>query len=359
MNHADVAQSLEPRHRRLKIKAMISKQHPYTALTASIFMLGMLQSVLAAEPTPPIHPGITIVSPPQGTVIEPGSTVHVVIEVDPALEPQSVEVRGGVLIRETDSTAPYEFDVTLPHQYAGPAKLTTIVNGPGDAVYFGPKLNLVLMPTSAPDELDLTTHTYIVGVPVDNTRRNFIKVYGDYGGNRLKVSQPGFGVTYTSSNPGVATVEASGLIIPVSPGIAFITVEYKGFKTFAQVDVIDAQNKHHLIEHTNQVSITASGFRKEPKQGLYIQELTLRNDGDIPTPKPVHVVVSDLPPGVVLMGGSKTKTVTPIGSRSLSVEIGMRNDFWLPGATATLTLAFSNSDGRPITYTSRVFSGWP
>lgn len=323
-----------------------------------VILIAFSNMIMAAEP------GITIASPLQGTEVEPGSTVHIVVEVDPALEPQVVSVSGGMfkgMFPQKDSSPPYEFDVKIPSKVTGPLALRIVVNGPTETdIYFGPKLNLIIKPTGTPVELTMGAYTIGAYLPLDPDpiflSQRKVSVYGTYAdGIKRKVSHPGFGVTYTSSNTGIATVDESGQVTPVSPGIAYITAVYKGLKTFTQVSVNDANNKFHIIEHTDKVSLTASGFRREPIQGLYIQQLTLRNDGTLPIPKPVNVILSDLPPGVSVMGGSGTKTVTPLGSRSLDVEIEQRH-FWPPGATATVNLEFSNDDGRPITYTARIFT---
>lgn len=319
-------------------------------------LISVCQATLAADP------GITIASPPQNTVVEPGATVHVVVEVDQALGPLSIEVGNllsGVMPQE-DTQPPYEFDLTIPSRFTGPLEILVSGSGPSETVYIGPKLDLIIKPTATPVELTMGTYTIGAYLPLDPDpvflSQRKVSVYGMYAdGIKRKVSYPGFGVTYTSSNTGIATVDESGQVSPVSPGIAYITAAYKGLTTFAQVNVKDANNKFHIIEHTDKVSISASGFRKEPTQGLYIQQLTLRNDGTLPIPKPVNVILSDLPPGVSVMGGSGTKTVTPLGSRSLDVEIDHKH-FWLPGATATVNLEFSNDDGRPITYTARIFT---
>lgn len=328
----------------------------YLLVTVAVFLMSV-KIVVAADP------GITITSPPQGTIVEPGSMVHIVVGVDPVLNPMSVEVTADIMSGlgyKEDLTAPYEFDFTLPLQHTGPFSFDVVVKDGAGNIFNGPNVELDIKPSGVPNELRPGTNIILKHIPqgVDpaSLSAGKVSVYGIFAdGIKRKLSYPGYGVTYTSSNTGVVTTDENGVLTPVSTGIAYIIATYKGLKAFTQVDITDDNNKFHITEHTDKVSITASGFRKEPLQGLYIQQLTLRNDGTLPIPFPVNVILSDLPPGVSVMGGSGTKTVTPLGSRSLDVEINHKH-FWLPGKTATVSLEFSNDDGRPITYTARIFT---
>ena len=73
-----------------------------------------------------IVPGVTITSPVDGTVVRPGETVTVRVDVDPSLSPSSVligDFSGAGMDLVEDTTPPYETTLTVPRDWAGPIEL--------------------------------------------------------------------------------------------------------------------------------------------------------------------------------------------------------------------------------------------
>jgi hypothetical protein len=106
------------------------------------------------------------------------------------------------------------------------------------------------------------------------------------------------------------------------------------------------------------VSISAGGFRREPKTGLDVQLVSIRNTSTLPIALPLSLMITGLPEGVLLENKiGKTKAIAPLGSVLAGVELPEDEDFLAPGSVATTTLKFSNRGGRPIAYQSKLVYG--
>jgi hypothetical protein len=147
--------------------------------------------------------------------------------------------------------------------------------------------------------------------------------------------------------------------------VTYIIIDHRGVKAFAQVEVRNADNARlPPTDQTAKVAIGAGGFRLDRASGRYLQSVTIKNTSALPLWFPLNLIVADLPPNVELRGGTKgggTETITPLDTRYvyLHYEDAVRKDFFMPGDTLTVTLSFVNNTGVPITYTPRVYSGWP
>ena len=147
--------------------------------------------------------------------------------------------------------------------------------------------------------------------------------------------------------------------------MTYVTVDHRGVKAFAQVKVRDADTTD--LPPTDQAAkfaISACGFRLDRATGRYLQSVTIQNTSALPLWFPLNLVVADLPAEVELRGeakGGKTETITPLDTRYVHLRYAdaVRKDFFMPGDTLTVTLSFVNNTGVPITYTPRVYSGWP
>jgi hypothetical protein len=104
------------------------------------------------------------------------------------------------------------------------------------------------------------------------------------------------------------------------------------------------------------VVITSSGFVRDRRTGLYAQQVTVQNATSAPLAGPVDLAVDGLSANATL--SNKTGTVAsnpPIGSPYISIP-GTGSGLAV-GASATVTLQFTNSNNGAITYTARELSG--
>jgi len=341
---------------------MNSTRFTLTVTTAICLVFCLLRAAWAAP-----DPRITLVSPTHGAVYAPGDPITFNVNVDPAVVVSKVYV-----IPRMDSglphyiltSAPYEKVDTIPLDHHGEILITIGVEDQTGTLLEGPQISVFVRSTVPPDKLEVENISVIAtGFPVsaaEMTSNNpLIHVYGYYNGEQRNIAGAQYGTTYTSSDTSVATVDSRGWVTPHQYGIAYVTVANSGVTAFSQVKIKTPNNRLLApIEQTANVTIVnASGFRLDTKSRQYIQRLTLRNDGSLPIPFPVHIVLSDFPEGVYLLGGGRTKVVTPLESRYKFIKFEPRYDWWPPGVEVTVDLSFGNRDGRPITYTSRFFSG--
>jgi hypothetical protein len=327
-----------------------------------------------------LTPGVTITSPAEGTVVRPGATVRVKVSVDTALvQPQVIEflanisVPGiiGLLPPVEIAVPPYEADIAIPIDASGSMTIEAGGQTTGGESILGPKVKLYVIPDETPTHIEVNS-TFLLklpptpGVPLPAGQ---ISVYGYYGGEIRRyiggALSPMFGTTYTSTNPSIATVTPEGVLTPVAPGVAYVTVANRGVKAFAQVEVLGPDGADlPPADQTAKVAVGASGFRLDRATGRYLQSVTVKNTSTLPLWFPLNLIVADLPPNVELRGeakGGRTETITPLDTRYVYLRYAdaVRKDFFMPGDTLTVTLSFVNNTGVPITYTPRVYSGWP
>lgn len=194
----------------------------------------------------------------------------------------------------------------------------------------------------------------------DRSFRQVIGIYAD--GEHRVLNQPGLGVTYTISDPGVATTDESGRVTATSPGYAYFTTEVGLAKAYMFVEVKDGSNGPGVprTDVAGQFDIQRSGFRYDPKTGRYAQDLVVRNTSSVPVSKTVVAIVMDLPPRVELVNKNfRTRSVSPLGSPSVLLQAMSDTDssFVEPGESARATLEFRNPEGASIDYTLRIYVG--
>ncbi len=305
--------------------------------------------------------GITIVSPASGTTVSPGTSVHVIVQVDPSVNPNTVLVATGGLATAylSLSTAPYEGDLVVPSNFTGPLTVMALVRTNSSTIVEGPSITVNVAPADSPKSIELpgVVHLHVPGPNPDGARA--LTVMGDYAdGSRRKISAGALGTTYSTSNPTVVTADVDGVLTATGSGIAYVTVQNGAARSETEVIVGNgSSNSVPVSEVTNQVNIGASGFRRDPDTGLYVQEVTIRNISALPIPKTLSLVIGGLPSGVVVANTrGKTRNVTPVGSYIVTVKSAEMN-FLSPGSTGTALIEFRNPTGASITYTSRLFSG--
>ncbi|MES2568802.1 MAG: hypothetical protein V4710_01955 [Verrucomicrobiota bacterium] len=111
----------------------------------------------------------------------------------------------------------------------------------------------------------------------------------------------------------------------------------------------------HDLAPADNVTVKLSGFVRDRRTGSYAQQVTITNPHSEPLAGPFHLVLDSLSSNAALTNSiGSTVNYAPMGSPVISFpSIGAS---LAPGASATVTLQFSNSNNGAITYTARVLN---
>jgi hypothetical protein len=328
----------------------------------AVALLAVAEMVAAGAGAP--NPGINVVTPLDGATLAPGDVIPVRVEVAPELGPGTVFVsalqRRSPTFGTTLEGPPYEGFLVVPADVSGEYRIHAFIGtAQGDMKARSAMITVQVIPTDAPQSLEVRSSTSIVH-PVDiNPFDKQLTVKGVYeGGIKRDITGSQFGTTFTALTSDIVTVDNSGKLTTVAPGYGFILVENQGAKAYTGVIVkSDARLRPGPIERTAEAIVTASGFRRDPKTGRFVQQVTIKNNSTVPFPKALHLVISGLPEGVRLENADGvTRNTTPTGAPLVYVDVEER-DFLSPGKTATAVLEFSNRDGIPVTYSTRLYCG--
>ncbi len=185
-------------------------------LLATIALL--LPLVLDGAQTP--ARGLRIVTPPDGTTVEPGQRFAVAVEGQPGVTPAAVSINspGIFTVREHP---PFTFSVSYPaNAPLGPKRL--VADGM-DAQ----ERSLGAQITINVETLTLVKSIQVTDPPLFIPIQQEISVSGVFAdGVKREVTQSRE-IRYSSSNPGVATITADGVIEAIDNGTATIIVTYK------------------------------------------------------------------------------------------------------------------------------------
>lgn len=327
---------------------------------------------LISSPNFAADPRIVVVSPSPNTIVRPGDKLRVRVDVDSSVQASEVAVwnnAGARLPSVYLRTPPYETDLAIHFDWTGPLRLMILVKTISDGVLEGPEVTLKVIPDVAPARISVLDANKFFRLPhnsghplPDNTDARRIRVSGHYLDNQGKeirrdLSGSQFGTTYTSSNPAITTVDAEGIVTPVAPGIAFITVENKGIKAYCEIDVEPLVGALPPIDQTSKISFQGGGFLLDRTTNQYVQQVKITNQSTLPIPKPLDLILTGLPSGVMLAKESGfTKIVTPLDSPYVHAGV-FDGTFLLPGQSVSLQLRFINNTKQPITYTPKLYTG--
>lgn len=109
----------------------------------------------------------------------------------------------------------------------------------------------------------------------------------------------------------------------------------------------------HDTSAANGTSVTRGALVRDRKTGAYVQQVTVKNDTASTLSAPIQLVVDAVTGGASLANAAgTTANNAPLGSSYITVPGGAL----APGASATVSLQFSNPANAAITYTTRVLS---
>ncbi|HUP90708.1 MAG TPA: hypothetical protein VM074_00560 [Solimonas sp.] len=326
---------------------------------SAMMFLGVIPLAVANSPaaaTRLLH----INAPPANSIVHPGETVAIDVGADqgPALKYVFVTTVAGTT---TLTASPFHTTFVIPGNFTGPMQIG--VSGKSvDGSYVG----------SASTTISVVSNENVLQLRADmDAELEYANGVGTTGNVRVtgihasgvsrSITASSQGSTYQTGDPLVATVDAEGRVQATGAGSTVITVLNSGKTAGALVSVNGPDGQPTAPKDvTSMVTISGGSFRRDSETGLFVQEVQIRNTSRLPLPYPIHLVISGLPPGVALDNSAgATKVVTPLGSPTawLTKSSGDQALFLSSGATVNTTLEFSNRDGRPITYSVRLFQG--
>ncbi|MFQ5804522.1 MAG: Ig domain-containing protein [Candidatus Methylomirabilales bacterium] len=165
--------------------------------------------------------GLRIVSPPDGTVVEPGETLTVAVEPGPGTSLQFVGIIIPEVAVDSKDSPPFVFTVRVPADAPlGPHPLLAAARDDKDRLVEA-VITIQVETTTPATSLRVTTPALFIA-----TKRR-ISVSGTFADRVTRKITRSRETTYSSSDPQVATATPDGLVEAVDPGTATITVSYK------------------------------------------------------------------------------------------------------------------------------------
>ncbi len=347
---------------------LINRHHAVLIGTFIAFLIIPASTSFAQQrdPLPTSFPGAKLLSPAQGATVRPGQEVTVDLEIDPALNPGFVFIMGNIFstgISLEMNGPPFKGKFKIPEKLAGPIELAVLFKNTSDKMIGGLGLNLNVIPAEAPQSIDAGRHDYLRLPAVRYLPSRTITVKGYYnngskGKIRRDISHSVTGTRYRSSDSKVFTINEGGVMEPVAPGSAFVIVEHRGLKDFVAIDVIEKIERSNFpaVDHTADVSITASSPRHIKDTVRYEMDVVIRNNADLPLHLPLHLVITDLADDVRIADAMETSLVEPVGSPYVFVELNERG-YLSPGNSARAKVIFVKFNREPLDHTLKLFAG--
>lgn len=185
------------------------------------------------------QPRLRIISPADGTVVSPGGSLAVTVEVNPPTGAfQSVFVAVFEPIgysKQILSAPPYRFTLQIPSRTRPDKYPVTAVGFTGrDQVVMSDPIDILVERTDLPVRLRVSPTG---GYDLLLDEKGYLEVTGEFAdGTKTNLAHSSH-VKYVSSAPAVATVDSLGGVTPVAPGSARVTVNYGDFKVEVPVTV--------------------------------------------------------------------------------------------------------------------------
>jgi hypothetical protein len=177
---------------------------------------------------------LTITAPNDGADVTAGATVNVTVTPDAGVSDlESVLLVGAGVILE-DTSAPYEFALTVPNTVVGAYNVRAFAQTPdGTTQYDSDSIRLDVTVNSALVSVDLQPEAiYLFGLN-DSTQLNVAGLYADGIARNISANA---GVVYSSSDNQIVTVTAAGAIQSV--GFGNVTIIARSGTIFDAINVI-------------------------------------------------------------------------------------------------------------------------
>jgi Bacterial Ig-like domain (group 2) len=188
------------------------------------------------------RPSLKITSPTDGTTVHPGESLTVQVAAAPLEAFKLVSVVGFAPIgfgKEVLDSPPYRFNLEIPNSitpgmYAITAMGFTL---PGHPVASNPVMSdpVVILVERSDSPVSISVYPTVADFTMDQKR--YLQVTGLYADKTTADLTQSSRIKYVSSAPGIATVQAQGIVTPVKPGSAKITITYDDLKLEVPVRV--------------------------------------------------------------------------------------------------------------------------
>jgi len=302
-------------------------------------------------------PRIQIVDPMEGDIFVAGSTIQILVEIEPPLEANDIRVRlpGLGLLEGTNYDGlSYQAQLDLPSEFAGPITLIPAITDTAGERINGAPVTIAVRAAEAPERIYLIQHNHMLDLNEgEQAQLRLIGVYPS--GSHLVITSSAAGTIYTSNDPAVVVTDSEGLLTPTGVGVTTVAVQHLDLTEAAIVRVNLAGAPIPPTEVTAALDVRLGALRLNRRTGFFVQQLTITNPTDSPIPGPLYAVFSGLPEEVELINfDSLTQSLVPVGSPYFRIPLSDGLNL-APGASMSVVLEFLNPQRRRIQYELSVF----
>ena len=172
------------------------------------------------------QPALQISSPAEGTLVNTGQTISVSVSSPANLTFTSIAIIGPGGPADVNTSAPATFSLTIPsNAVPGSYLLTAVGKTSAGAAVFSKRVAIIVERPDTPTRLSNDIPAIPFQAPGDF---EYLRISGTFpDGSVVNVTESTY-LSFSSSNPAVATVNAKGLVRAVAPGKAIIEAAYSG-----------------------------------------------------------------------------------------------------------------------------------
>ena|SRR5579872_7067394 len=188
------------------------------------------------------QPRLRITSPADGTIVLPGQSLIVTVEAFPAGAFKQVIIIGSDVIGFSRPliAPPYRFTIPIPSKI-DPGKYLLTADGataPGQGTMSDP-IEIVVERPDSPVRLRVEPSF----LELSFSQKGYLRVVGEFADGMTADLTKGNRISFASTSPAVATVQAQGIVTPVTQGSTKIVVTYGGVKAEVPVKVMGSNRR--------------------------------------------------------------------------------------------------------------------
>jgi hypothetical protein len=183
------------------------------------------------------QPSLKITSPANGTAVHPGDSLTVSVDVSPPGVFEIVAVNAPAPLgkgKQVLKAPPYQFTIEIPSGIR-PDKYAVTALGVTFSKAFVYSHPVEILVERADSPVSISVYPTVADFTMDQKR--YLQVTGLYADKTTADLTQSSRIKYVSSAPGIATVQAQGIVTPVAPGSTKITITYGDLKLEVPVRV--------------------------------------------------------------------------------------------------------------------------
>ena len=178
--------------------------------------------------------GLVITDPAPSTVVTPGATIQVFVDVEPGITVDEVLIVGPG-IAASDDAAPFVVTVEIPSELAGAFEISAIGTNSLNEFFTSPSLDLVAQPAASLVGIDLQPSDPILLGIGSQLQLAVLGAYDDGVSRDLTTASE---TTFTSLDETIVTVSAEGVLTSQREGITTVLAQNSGFQDSITVTVV-------------------------------------------------------------------------------------------------------------------------